>query len=398
MNITIYPGKLSGQIRAIPSKSQAHRFLICAAFADKPTFIQCPNTNQDIEATARSLSAIGAKIRYRDDGYYVEPVCSIPNQAKIDCGESGSTLRFLLPICCALGIRTIIHMSGRLPARPLSPLWEELQAHGCCLSRPTNDSILVEGKLKPGTYTVAGNVSSQYISGLLFAAALMDGKSNIHITGKLESVPYVEMTQLALRCFDIKSNDYIVTGKFPFSSPEQLCVEGDWSNAAFFLVAKAIGNPIEVIGLDLASSQGDKAIMQIISRCERKPVIDISDIPDLAPILAVYFATQNGATFTNIQRLRLKESDRVASVSKMLRTFGIDAEYSEDTLRISSGAFHAGYIDAMNDHRIAMAAAIAATVAKGPVTIYGAECVAKSYPAFWEEYRRLGGNYEQYLR
>ena len=398
MDITIHPGKLSGTIRAIASKSQAHRLLICAAFSDAKTELFCENTNQDIDATVSCLQALGASIVRAQTGYVVTPICQIPENAQIDCSESGSTLRFLLPIVCALGIQTTIHMHGRLPYRPLSPLWEELERMGCQLSRPAETIIQTQGKLIAGEYTIAGNVSSQFISGLLFALPVLDGESRIRITGCLESKPYVDMTQQALRQFGVNTEHYVVTKSFPFSSPGGLRVEGDWSNAAFFLVANALGSNIEIENLNRNSPQGDKSVVDLLSTGIFAPTIDVSNIPDLVPILAVYYAAHGGVVFKNIERLRLKESDRVQSVINLLRALGIGAYADDNTLTVCGGNLSGGVVDSCNDHRIAMAAAIAATVAEAPVTILGADCVKKSYPAFWQDFRTLGGCYEQYLR
>ena len=398
MDLTIYPRKLSGTIRAIPSKSQAHRLLICAAFSDVPTKICCPETNQDIEATAGCLRALGTEIDRTADGYYVIPAVTIPNSIEMDCCESGSTLRFILPIVCALGIETTIHMSGRLPYRPLSPLWEELERMGCSLSRPTESTIHTSGQLTPGSYTIAGNVSSQFISGLLFALSLINGESQLNVTGKTESKSYITMTQRALSIFGVDTSDYHVTGSMPFHSPNEITVEGDWSNGAFYLTAAALGNDLYVKNLDKDSPQGDRAITDILAMDSDLPEISAANIPDLIPILAVYFAAKNGAQFTEIARLRLKESDRVETVIQLLQSLGIRAEATDNTLRVYSGKFTSGIVNAYGDHRIAMTAAIAATMADGPVTILGAECVAKSYPTFWEVYQQLGGNYEQYIR
>ena len=398
MDIKIFPGKLSGTVTAIASKSHAHRLLICAAFSDKPTTILCSETNQDIEATVGCLNAIGADIQRTAQGYWVNPVKELPKFAALDCRESGSTLRFMLPIVCALGIEATIHMAGRLPKRPLSPLWEELERMGCKLSRTCEDVITTQGKLRPGTYTIAGNVSSQFITGLLFALSLLDGISNIHVLGKLESAPYVKMTQDALAQFRVDTENLCVNGSFPFQTPMDLQVEGDWSNAAFFLAASAMGSDVCVQNLNMHSTQGDREIANILKADAINPVISAADIPDLVPILSVYFAYRGGVVFKDIQRLRLKESDRVAAVINMLHALGINAAADEDTLQVFGGTFTGGTVDACADHRIAMAAAIAATAASGPVTILGAECVAKSYPAFWQEYGRLGGKYEQYIR
>ena len=394
MDLTILPGLLRGNISIIPSKSQAHRILICAAFSDRKTHILCQQINEDIEATARCLRALGAIIDRTDDGFWVTPVSTLPDCAEMDCGESGSTLRFILPIVCALGVDTTIRMRGRLPQRPLSPLWEELERKGCSLSRPTPDTIQTSGKLISGEYTIAGNISSQFITGLLFALALTNGTSQIRITGKLESQPYVTMTQSVLKLFGVQTDHLYISGAFPFRSPGEVAVEGDWSNGAFFLVAKAMGSDLAVENLSMDSPQGDKMVAEILNIQNSMTAISVADIPDLVPILSVYFAAHGGAIFTDVARLRLKESDRVATVSAMLENLGIHVDSDENTMTVYPGTFTGGIVDAAGDHRIAMTAAIAATVAREPVRILGAQCVAKSYPTFWKEYTRLGGKYE----
>lgn len=398
MDITIYPKKLHGTLRVIPSKSQAHRLLICAAFSDAPTFLHCPETNQDIEATAECLRSLGAMIQRTDTGYAIEPALQIPAQTVLNCCESGSTLRFMLPIVGALGIDATFQMAGRLPKRPLSPLWEEMERMGCVLSRPTDSTIRCSGRLTPGAYTIDGSVSSQFITGLLYAMALMPGSSKLRVTGKTESRPYIEMTQRALAAFGVNTDNYEVSGSRPFTTPGSLTVEGDWSNGAFFLAANKLGSDLEIIGLSPDSPQGDRAAAQILADLEQNITVDAADIPDLVPILAVTAGARKGATFTNIARLRLKESDRVASVAAMLQQLGAQVRIGENSLTVLPAKYHGCRVDAAGDHRIAMAAAIAATAADGPVTISGAECVKKSYPSFWEEYSRLGGSYEQYIR
>ena len=386
MDITIHPAKLKGSVSAIPSKSQAHRMLICAAFADGPTRLICPESNDDIQATADCLNALGAEIRRTEEGYHVTPVSEIPAQATLPCRESGSTLRFLLPIVGALGIKATMQMEGRLPRRPLSPLWEEMERMGCFLSRPTASTIQCEGKLRSGTYTIAGNVSSQFITGLMLALSLMDNRSTLNVTGNVESAPYIEMTGQVMSLFPNRR------------TPGCLRVEGDWSNSAFFLAAKELGSAIHVENLSDASVQGDRAASFWLPRLESRCIISAEDIPDLVPILSVVAAANAGAVFTGIERLRLKESDRVASVIAMLEALGGKAEATEHTLTVFGTGLTGGIVDSFHDHRIAMSAAIAATVCKEDVTILGAECVKKSYPKFFEDYRRLGGNYEQYLR
>ena len=398
MDITIYPSKLRGTVAAIPSKSQAHRLLICAAFSDKPTTLLCPQTNEDIESTARCLNALGAKIVRTEQGYQIQPLMNIPSFAVLDCGESGSTLRFLLPVACALGVNAVFQLHGRLPYRPLSPMWEELVRMGCALTRPTETTVATSGRLRAGAYQIRGDVSSQFISGLLFATALLPGYSKISILGKLESKPYVEMTQLALSTFGVSTENYEVMGSYPFHSSGTVQVEGDWSNGAFFLAANALGSCVNIENLNPYSPQGDRAAAELFKISETNAVVYAADIPDLVPILSVVFGAKNGAAFTDIARLRLKESDRVASICNMLQSLGVNVTSTENTLTVFPGTYHSCTIDAVGDHRIAMAAAIAATVADGPVTILGAECVSKSYPTFWQEYRKIGGIYEQHIR
>lgn len=398
MDITIRPGKLAGTVHAIPSKSQAHRMLICAAFADRGTVLRCPETNRDIEATAQCLNALGAKVTRATEGFAVEPLAALPTRAVLPCQDSGSTLRFLLPVAGALGCDTTFYMTGRLPQRPLSPLWEEMERMGCTLSRPTADTIRCRGKLSAGTYTLSGGVSSQFITGLLLAGALIPGGCKLQITGRLESAPYVDMTLQAMKRFGIDVKKFSIPAGQNFISPGTVTVEGDWSNGAFFLAAEVLGSPIRVEGLCPDSPQGDRAAAALLPGLRERLTIDASDIPDLVPILAVVAACNRGAVFTNIARLRLKESDRVESVKEMICALGGRAEADETRLTVHGTGLTGGTVDARNDHRIAMSAAIAATACKENVTILGAECVEKSYPRFFEEYKQLGGRYEQYLR
>ena len=398
MDITVTPGKLHGTVRAIPSKSQAHRMLICAAFADAQTVLTCPETNRDIDATVRCLNALGADITRTSDGFLVEPAREIPKKAELPCQDSGSTLRFLLPVAGALGCEATFHLTGRLPQRPLSPMWEEMERMGCTLSRPTADTVRCQGRLSPGEYRIDGGVSSQFLTGLLLALALVPGESSLMVLGKLESAPYVTMTQRAMSLFGRNTENFRISGG-TFRSPGELTVEGDWSNAAFFLAAQALGSDVTVENLNFDSPQGDRACAALLpGLTEGRLTVDASDIPDLVPILAVTAANCHGAVFTNIQRLRLKESDRVEAIIALLTALGGRAEADSDTLTVWGTGLTGGTVDSRNDHRIAMAAAIGATVCSSPVTVLGAQCVEKSYPAFWREYQQLGGKYEQHLR
>ena len=295
----------------------------------------------------------------------------------------------MLPIVGALGVDATFQMAGRLPNRPLSPLWEEMERMGCTLTRPTADTIRCSGKLRAGEYFIDGGVSSQFVTGLLFALSLIADRSILTITTHPQSQPYIDLTRNVMDMFDAPH----------YHTPGILAVEGDWSNGAFFVAAKMLGNSLNLHGLNPDSIQGDRAVVEIcqelLAGC---PTVSAADIPDLIPILSIVAGANHGAVFTNIQRLRIKESDRVASTIAMIEALGGEASATEDTLTVSGTGFSGGIVDSVNDHRIAMSAAIAATICSEPVTILGAEAVNKSYPKFWDEYNRLGGNYEQYLR
>ncbi len=371
MDIIITPGPLSGSISAPPSKSCAHRILICAAIANKPSCITWGPMGRDVQATIDCLRALGARIEEVNGHLYISPI-QIPNDnVLLPCAESGSTLRFLLPLVGALGVEATFVLEGRLAQRPLSPLWEEMQRMGCQLSRPTENTILCKGQLRSGTYKLSGAVSSQFISGLLMAIPLL-GSSQIEITGKLVSQPYVDLT------LDILHR-------------RPTAVEGDWSNAAFFLAANALGNHIYVDGLREHSCQGDRAVLRLLRKLEDNIVISANDVPDLIPILSVVASCKKGAAFTDISRLRQKESDRIEAIVSLLQALGGKAEASKNKLIVYPASLIGGTVDSKNDHRIAMAAAIAAGVCKENVTILGAECVNKSYSSFWEDYKQLGG-------
>lgn len=398
MDILIHPTKLSGNICVIPSKSQAHRLLICSAFADRPTMLYCSETNRDIEATAACLRALGAEIQKSYNGYFVIPITALPEKATLPCHDSGSTLRFLLPVVGALGIRADFLLEGRLAQRPLSPLWEEMERMGCKLFFRAPDILSCEGKLKSGEYRIHGGTSSQFISGLLFAAALIPGRTQITVTGNLESRPYVDLTLNALDIFGCTRKELSLCGGEPLHSPGVLTVEGDWSNGAFFQAAKQLGNLLAVTNLSDTSLQGDRTVVTLLPKLNSHCLISAADIPDLVPILSVIAACYEGAVFTDIRRLRLKESDRVNTTIAMLHALGGKAEATENELTVYGTGLIGGTVDCANDHRIAMSAAVAATVCREPVILLGAQCVEKSYPKFFEEYHRLGGKYEQYLR
>ncbi len=412
MDIQISKATLSGQIPAIPSKSDAHRLLICAALADKPTRLHLPSGSDDITATCRCLLALGAGIVRDGEFLTVNPIASVPESPVLDCGESGSTLRFMLPVAAAVADKPSFTGLGRLPDRPISELTEAMAAHGVSFSSGKLPFGL-SGRLAPGRYALAGNVSSQYITGLLLGLAALGKESEIELTTELESAAYIDITLHAMRRFGIEiertASGWHIPANSGFKSPGTLAVDGDWSNAAFFLAAGALGKGITVTCLDIASPQGDKAILDVMrrfgARIEVKEssvtvypselsgcTVDMREIPDALPILAVLAACAKGETnFVNAGRLRLKESDRIASVAKMLASLGISAAEHSEGLTVSGGKPRAGRVDGANDHRIVMAAAIAGSLADGKTAVTGAEAVNKSYPRFFEDFSRLGG-------
>lgn len=411
MNIRIEPSQLRGKISAIASKSCAHRMLICAALSDKASVIECRELSDDIRATAECLSRLCADIEYDGRCFAVNPFENRPVSAVIDCGESGSTLRFLLPVISALGIDCKINMHGRLPLRPLSPLYEELVRAGAVMSEQGSSPLHISGSMSSRSFSIAGNVSSQFISGLLLALPVIGG-GEVNITSKLESASYVNITLDCLRRFGIEtsSTESSVSVSGRYTPPEKLTVEGDWSNAAFWLCAGALGTaPIAVSGLELESPQGDRKILDILSSFGADIAlgdaitvspsklhaadIDASDIPDLVPVSAVLAARAQGTSrIYNAGRLRLKESDRLKTVTLMLTALGADIFETEDGLIINGGKhLSGGCVSSCGDHRIAMSAAVASLLCDNAVTIEQAEAVNKSYPRFFDDYSSLGG-------
>ncbi len=395
MRLTVNGKSLRGQIAAIASKSMAHRYLICSALSKGVTGVRCETRSNDVSITAGCLRAAGTEISYSDGGYYVGKLGGNVRRPVLDCGESGSTLRFLLPVMGALGCGAVFVRGSRLTVRPIAALAEEMRRHGCSVSDEAGKELRVGGKLLPGYYQIPGDVSSQFVSGLLFALPLC-GDSTLEVTGKTESEPYIGMTISALETFGVRitrrDNTYCIP-KAAYTAPASLSVEGDWSAAAFWLVADYLGASVTVTGLSDTSLQGDRRIKEELGklRGEGKIYIDAADIPDLVPALSVAAAARDGVTVIyNAGRLRAKESDRLENVRKMLSNLGGTCTVTEDGLRITGGTLHSGTVDAGNDHRIAMAAAVS-SVAAGDVTVEGAEAVSKSYPAFWEDFRKLGG-------
>ena len=415
MNASIHPSTLRGSVEAVSSKSMAHRLLVMAALADQPCEFVCNATSLDIEATARCLNALQDARHSQKKSLEAGKCCTL------DCGESGTSLRFLLPVACALGIPARFECRGRLIERPLAPLDRELYGHGIELEREGH-AILATGKLTPGRFVLPGDVSSQFVSGLLLAATILCRPSEIWVSTPVQSRPYITLTIRALELFgqDVSCGSVVYEGttyeRFfvdpkTLVAPDRCVVEGDWSNAAFWLAAGTLEKEgLTVFGLDLASPQGDRAILAALAgfgaRIARRKdavratldnpraaCVNVGAIPDLVPPLAAIAATTPGTSkLTNAGRLRLKESDRLASVSAAINALGGRARIVGDDLVIHGvERLSGGTIDACNDHRIAMMGAVMATHARERVTITGADCVAKSYPTFWQDYASLGG-------
>ena len=407
MDVLITPGPLAGTVTPPPSKSIAHRAILAAALTNGTSTIQNVALSQDIEATLRCISALGGAWEREEDTLYVSGVwhrewdtAALPH---LDCGESGSTLRFLIPLAVTLNNGGVFTGRGRLMERPQKPYFDIFDEKGIFYEQ--KDGVLtIRGEWNAGEYRLPGNVSSQFVTGLLYALPLMEWESQIVLTSPLESRGYVDMTLEVLRDFGVTVENqnyerFLVPGDQVFQARD-FTIEADWSQAAFWLAAGSLGNPVLTVGLSDQSTQGDRVIDEHFASFAwgtwRTVEIDVSDCPDLLPPLAVMAAFHDGATrLTNAARLRLKESDRLATVTKMLTALGGQVEEGPDWLAIPGTRFlKGGTVDGANDHRIVMAAAIAATRCTGPVTILGAEAVNKSYPTFWEEYKRLGGEFD----
>lgn len=416
MNKTILPGARTGEVHIPASKSQAHRMLLCAAMGENEVTLRCRGLSKDILATVACLKALGASVDAEGEVLHLRPVSAPPpGLCLLPCGESGSTLRFLLPLVGVLGASAVFEREGRLPERPIEPLGRELCRNGMDI-RSDGARLSCSGQLRPGAFSLPGNISSQYISALLMTLPLLEGESTLHIEGALESAAYVAMTEEVLRLGGVQTEKtgagYRIPGGQRCRFAPELSVEGDYSNAAFFLCAGALSERgIRVTGLDPQSRQGDRAIVPLLEEMGAQVAsdgssvtvkraalhgitIDASPIPDLIPVLSVVAAAASGETrVIHAQRLRLKESDRLHSTTQMLRALGAEAEELPDGLVIRGGRTLAGgTVDACGDHRIAMSAAVAGGICRGAVTICGSECVQKSYPDFWTDFQQLKGD------
>ncbi len=404
MDIEITPANVGGIVHAPVSKSDAHRKLILAALGRNSCFVKTGNDpGEDIKATLRCLAALGAGAEVRSDGIVVTPGSEVGGD--FDCGESGSTLRFLVPVAAMHGFKGTFSGRGRLPQRPIGVLLDEIFRHGV---KASADALPFEldGKWDDSTVvSLPGDVSSQFITGFLLAMAPF-GRGVVKVSSPLQSAGYVDITIKALKDFGIntvKSADsFSVSGQMV--SPAEIDVDGDWSNGAFLLAAGAIAGDMEIRGLDIDSPQGDRRILEVMRRfgvkyhVSGKSIfvrrsnltgagdIDMGDIPDLGPVISVLAAFADGKTrLVNAARLKLKESDRIASTAAMLTALGVEVSTGEATLEIcGKSCVHGGIVDAAGDHRIVMSAAVAALAAKEKVVISRAENVSKSWPGFFD--------------
>ncbi|MDO4732835.1 MAG: 3-phosphoshikimate 1-carboxyvinyltransferase [Bacillota bacterium] len=415
MKRKIFPFVPVGSVSAVPSKSWAHRALICAALCEKKTELQLSSLSGDIRTTMDCLQALGAGMHPHEGGISIEGIRKTPAAPLLNCKESGSTLRFLLPVAAALQENCSFTGEGRLPQRPLLPLLEALAEKGLSFSSPTLPLRLGSWK-KGGIFSLPGNISSQFASGILLAAPLLQDPVEIRFSSPLQSRSYLEISRRAMEAFSVRiektDTGYFLPSGQSYHSPGQFRIEGDWSNGAFWLTAGALSTKgIEIQGLQANSVQGDREILPILIRMGAKArwrentlqicsggrlrgiQIDGADIPDLIPILAVAAATAEGSTiFSRVARLRLKESDRLQSTAQLIEDLGGTAEIWEDQLVVhGKQRLLGGLCRAENDHRIAMAAAIAATCCQNELTLLDSQAVEKSYPEFWKDYASLGG-------
>lgn len=414
-DIKLFPSSLNGTVTVPPSKSDVHRAVICAALSKGRSVISPVAFSQDILATLDCIKALGASYEVAGDSVAVDGsgMFSMKN-AILDCRESGSTVRFFIPVAAAGGVSAVFNGRGRLPQRPLGVYSKLLPEHGVSVKTPGGLPFEISGKLEPGTFEVPGDISSQFITGLLFALPLLSGDSVIKLTSPLQSKGYIDMTIDVMRRFGVEVTEqngyYYIKGSQRYI-PTDYKTEGDWSQAAFFLVGAALGGDVTVGNLKNTSRQGDKEIAGILRRfgadvsvgesgevrCKAGKLngidIDASQIPDLVPVLAVCASFAEGTTrIYNAARVRLKESDRLAAMKNALSSCGADIEETDDGLVINGKpSIKGGFADGCNDHRIVMSMAIAALRCETSITVSDKESITKSYGNFFEDYNSLRG-------
>lgn len=421
MNRIVLPaGKCCGEVEAISSKSHVHRLLIAAALANQETVIETNILSEDMQATMDCLNTLGAEIRIENGNIYVNPIPDIGGRRDkenilLNPRESGSTARFILPVASVLCKQFSMIGSAKLPTRPFAPLCECMRKNGVAIS---SDFIPLEvnGTLSAGNYELPGNISSQYISGLLFALPLLEDDSDIMLTTNLESKAYIDITLEVLKQFGIQIQEtmcgFHIPGKQIYVTPGVIKADGDWSNAAPFLCMGAIAGELRMTGLNFDSMQGDKAIVSVLEQFgaeiirggdsvtvrqkELKAIrVNVSQIPDLVPVLCIVAGLAEGITvFENAGRLRMKESDRIATSQALLSVLGVRMSVVEENdvtnLYIEGiKEYKGGCIDGAGDHRIVMAAAVASVRATKEIDIQGTQAVNKSYPGFFEDFGKV---------
>lgn len=396
MKITIEKGTAAGKVAAPPSKSMAHRLLICAGLSKGTCTVHGIVKSKDVLATIDCLEALGVKCTREGDSITVKGI-DIREKAErkiLDCGESGSTLRFFVPLCLISGANAVLRGSERLMERPLGIYKTMCEERNLVFSQDKT-SLMVKGPLKPGSFKLAGNVSSQFISGLLFALPVLDKDSTVKITPPIESRSYIDMTIQALASFGVEAcwkdeNTIFIKGNQEYKSSE-VFVEGDYSNAAFFEALNVFGGNVHIDNLPAHSIQGDRVYDKMFEQLKRgTPALNISDCPDLAPVLFAVAAAGSGGVFSGTRRLKIKESDRAGAMAEELAKFGVSASVYDDEVIIYPTSFKkpSRMLCGHNDHRIVMAEAILLTLTGG--IIDGAEAVTKSFPDFFDKLRTLG--------
>ncbi len=414
MNEILTPGPRAGRVTVPGSKSQAHRLFLAAALGRAPVRFTCRGLSDDLQATLSCLEALGAQVQSSEGERFTLVPLSAPPAGEIllPCGESGTTLRFLLPLVGALGVSARFQRQGRLPQRPLEPFLTELTRHGMT-ARAQGDDLLASGQLTPGGYALPGHISSQFISGLLLALPLLPGHSTLTLTTPPQSAPYIGLTEQVIQQAGLRlvrhENHYEIPGGQTYALPTPQTVEGDWSAAAPFLCAGALSpQGVTVSGLALPSLQGDSALPALLQKMgaevetapdgvtvragSLRPItVDAGPIPDLIlPLCALCAVASGQSRIQNARRLRYKESDRLQGVAELLTGLGGNLTIDGDDLVISGvPRLHGGLADPRGDHRLAMTAAVAASACAEPVTVLDAACVQKSYPAFWADFHRL---------
>ena len=407
MDVLVIPSKISGEVYAPPSKSYAHRYIISAFLSGGEGFIENIGDSKDVLATLGALFPVGLNYKCENNGVYISKK-PIEENPILNCNESGSTLRFLFPVMCALGIKCTFTGKGRLLSRPIVELSNCLNKNGAKI-----DGFSINGKLQSGEFTIKGDISSQFISGLLFALPLLDGDSKIVIEGQVVSEDYINITLEVLDKFGIeiskKEYGYFVKGNQRYKMPNKNIIEGDYSGASFLLSMGVLSEGVKVLNLNKATSQGDKKIVEVLRKFggiveeldngyfAKKGTLtgitlDCENIPDLVQIISVVAAYSKGATkLLNVSRLKIKESDRIAGIINNLSRANVKAEFNGKDLIISGGEPIGATFSGDNDHRTVMSSVVLASFANGNSNILGAEAVDKSYKNFFNDYMTLGG-------